>query len=217
MSDPRKPIFDAVRVTAPVGLFNDPGNVLALDNLLDAFSVPRAGQVTKPVTPAPSPTAAEPRWMAEARKLIGQREVKGLQHSKLIVGWWHRLGARWFNDDETPWCGAFVAHCLDAAGYAIPSPALFPRALAWKDWGKECPRAVGAVVVFQRPGGGHVGFLVGESPDNFYVLGGNQSDAVTITPIAKARAVAIRWPLELGLPRPNLPQMHGGTVSVNEA
>lgn len=37
----RKAIFDAVRAVAPTGLFNDPGNVLALDNLLDAFGVPR--------------------------------------------------------------------------------------------------------------------------------------------------------------------------------
>lgn len=37
----RKPIFDAVRAAARPGLFNDPGNVLALDNLLDAFDVPR--------------------------------------------------------------------------------------------------------------------------------------------------------------------------------
>lgn len=40
--DPRKAIFDAVRAGAPPGLFNDPGNVLALDNLLDAFEVARA-------------------------------------------------------------------------------------------------------------------------------------------------------------------------------
>lgn len=41
MTDPRKPIFDAVRAAAPPCLFNDAGNVLALDNLLDAFGVPR--------------------------------------------------------------------------------------------------------------------------------------------------------------------------------
>lgn len=35
----RKTIFDAVRDAAPAGLFNDSGNVLALDNLLDAFGV----------------------------------------------------------------------------------------------------------------------------------------------------------------------------------
>lgn len=42
MADPRAPIFDAVRPLARPGLFNDAGNVLALDNLLDAFDVPRA-------------------------------------------------------------------------------------------------------------------------------------------------------------------------------
>ncbi len=40
--DPRKPVFDAVRAIAPAGLFNDPGNILALDNLLDAFGARRA-------------------------------------------------------------------------------------------------------------------------------------------------------------------------------
>jgi len=52
MTDPRKPIFDAVRVAAPKGLFNDPGNVLALDNLMDAFGVDRAK-----VEAAPAPGA----------------------------------------------------------------------------------------------------------------------------------------------------------------
>lgn len=42
MDEPRREIFDAVRAKARPGLFNDPGNVLALDNLLDAFDVPRA-------------------------------------------------------------------------------------------------------------------------------------------------------------------------------
>lgn len=41
MTDPRKPVFDAVRDAAQKGLFNDPMNILALDNLLDAFGVPR--------------------------------------------------------------------------------------------------------------------------------------------------------------------------------
>lgn len=40
----RAPIFQAVRELARPGLFNDPGNVLALDNLLDAFGVEREGQ-----------------------------------------------------------------------------------------------------------------------------------------------------------------------------
>ncbi|MXP24801.1 glycoside hydrolase family protein [Altererythrobacter indicus] len=47
MTDPRKNIFDAVRSAARPGLFNDEGNVLALDNLLDAFGVVRPEQARK--------------------------------------------------------------------------------------------------------------------------------------------------------------------------
>jgi hypothetical protein len=55
------------------------------------------------------------------------------------------------------------------------------------------------VLVFQRPGGGHVGFYVGEDATAYHVLGGNQGDAVTIARIAKARCVARRWPLGVKL------------------
>lgn len=235
MTDPRAPIFAAVRDAKP-GVFNHvidgPMRIGALDSVLDAMGVPRAGQVAKPASsgaigqtakPAPkpavtpSPKASEPSWMGEARRLIGQREIPGPKHNTWIASSWARLGAGWFNDDETPWCGLFVAHCMEAAGLTYPK--MFPRAKAWADWGKSCPPTVGAVVVFGRKGGGHVGFLVGESPMNYYVLGGNQSNAVNITPIAKSRMVpnGIRWPSQLGLPHPGLPKMTGGTVSVNEA
>lgn len=39
--NPRKPVFNAVRALYPPGVFNDPGNILALDNLLDALGAPR--------------------------------------------------------------------------------------------------------------------------------------------------------------------------------
>ncbi|MCW2405022.1 GH24 family phage-related lysozyme (muramidase) [Sphingobium sp. B1D7B] len=41
MTDPRKPIFDAVRAAVP-GVWGDPHNIQAMDNLLDAYGVPRA-------------------------------------------------------------------------------------------------------------------------------------------------------------------------------
>ncbi|MCB2077302.1 MAG: hypothetical protein KDE55_06335, partial [Novosphingobium sp.] len=46
MQADRKAIFAAVRDAAPEGLFDNPGNILALDNLLDAFGVPRPGQAS---------------------------------------------------------------------------------------------------------------------------------------------------------------------------
>lgn len=42
MVDPRKAIFDAVRDAKP-DVFADPGHILALDNILDAYGIPRAG------------------------------------------------------------------------------------------------------------------------------------------------------------------------------
>lgn len=48
MSDnPREEIFAAVRAKARPGLFSDPGNIRALDNLLDAFDVPRGASVVQ--------------------------------------------------------------------------------------------------------------------------------------------------------------------------
>lgn len=204
MIDPRKPIFEAIRAARGKG-FTQP-EVNQIDKMLDDLGVARASLAAKP---------KEPAWLVEARSKIGEKEIPGPKHNRWITEGWKRLGASWFTDDETPWCGLFVAHCVEKAG--LHYPKTFPRALAWAEWGKPCPPAVGAVVVFKRSGGGHVGFLVGESAANYYVLGGNQGNEVNITPLAKNRAVAIRWPSSHALPDAGLPKMTGGVVSTNEA
>ena len=43
-------------------------------------------------------------------------------------------------------------------------------------------------------GSGHVGLYVGEDYGAYHVLGGNQSDGVTITRIARDRCITIRRP-----------------------
>lgn len=43
MTDPRTPVFDAVRSICPAGVFNSPENIQALHNLLDAFGAKREG------------------------------------------------------------------------------------------------------------------------------------------------------------------------------
>ena len=181
------------------------------DLVMDAI----AGRWSPP--PAQTPQDGEPRWLPIARELIGQREIKGPKHNNWIAEGWARLGASWFNDDETPWCGLFVADVIEKAGLPIPKPSQFPRALAWLNWGKASKPVLGAVVVFGRSGGGHVGFLVGESATDFYVLGGNQKDAVNIMPLAKRRARGFRWPASLPAGTTPLPRMAGGIRSENEA
>jgi len=157
----------------------------------------------------------EPKWLQIARTKIGRKEIVGRRHNSWIAKGWKRLGVGWFNDDETPWCGFFVADCLNDVGLSYPK--MFPRAKSFASWGKASTPCLGAIVVFGRKGGGHVGYLVGENDKSYYVLGGNQKNMVSITPILKSRAIATRWPSTISNPDIDLPQMSGGTISRNEA
>lgn len=143
-------------------------------------------------------------WMDLASSLIGVREVAGPKNSPTIMGWIKKLGRRLgidVKDDETAWCGTFVAHIISTALPREDLPPVAVRAKAWATWGRELisPRT-GCVLVFDRAGGGHVGFYGGETSTAYRVLGGNQGDAVSWTWIAKARCVAMRWPRTFPLP-----------------
>jgi uncharacterized protein (TIGR02594 family) len=134
----------------------------------------------------------DPKWLKVARTKLGTKEAAGSANSATILGWAKRLGTRVlgmvYNADS-------VAYCLQDDGIEPVSIAV--RATSWSTWGLSLrPErlAPGAVLVFERPGGGHVGFYVGEDATAYHVLGGNQGDAVTIARIAKDRCIARRWP-----------------------
>ena len=84
------------------------------------------------------------KWIAEAKKYIGLAEIAGPKHNSTIVGWLDSLRA-WWHDDETPWCGVFVAHCMQACGFELPK--YWMRAKDWLNWGMDIPRAVPGCVV----------------------------------------------------------------------
>lgn len=203
-------IATALRAIAPGGklLQDEVTHIDALAALWDARAQP---------TRAPN----DPPWITVARSLIGQREVPGPANNNWIAQGWARLGAGWFNADSVPWCGFFVAHCLQAAGLTYPGRGEFARALRWATWGSACPRPVnGAIGVKSRQGGGHVFFIVGETPDrtHYKALGGNQSNMVSIVDIPKSVVTAIRWPEGAVPPALEpLPIMPAGTVSGSEA
>lgn len=138
-------------------------------------------------------------WMDEARFHLGLAEVPGARHNTTIQSWLMRLGA-WWRDDETPWCGVFVAYCLRYSGHAVPK--LWMRAREWATWGVPLAAPIqGCVVVFERPGGGHVGFVAGiDQRGRLMVLGGNQGNRVSIAPFDPARVIAYRWPAEVPVP-----------------
>lgn len=137
---------------------------------------------------------SEPRWLTIAKGYQGVREIVGPKHNFTIMGWLRKLGS-WIKDDDTPWCGTFCAAVMHEAG--LPYPREYPRAKAWADYGanlRTTHLAPGAILVFSRNGGGHVGFYVGEDATAYHVLGGNQGNAVNIMRIAKSRCIATRWP-----------------------
>lgn len=161
----------------------------------------------------------EPIWMFEARKYLGLAEIPGPRHNPVIVGWLARLKA-WWAEDETPWCGTFVAHVMDTAGFALPK--FWMRAKAWADWGERLGAPVtGCIVVFDRDGGGHVGFVVGRTAQgHLMVLGGNQGNRVSIAPFDRARVLAYVWPPGCPLPHPRplvVMDAAGQGLSKNEA
>ncbi|ETD90412.1 NlpC/P60 family protein [Rhodobacter capsulatus] len=157
-------------------------------------------------------------WMAEALRLQGLHERRDTARLRA----WLDPAAGAIDPRAMPWCGAFVASCLRAAlpGVILPDTPLAAR--AWGRFGDPVAPVFGAVLVFWRgaPSGwqGHVGFCRGEDASAYHVLGGNQSDAVTVTRIAKTRLLAARWPA--GVPvtgRPVRRTAAGLDLSSNEA
>ena len=132
-------------------------------------------------------------WIVEGRQYVGMAEIPGKQHNPTIQNWLRTLKA-WWADDETPWCGTFVAHCCRTANRDIPKDWF--RALAWADAGERLTApAYGCIAVFSRTGGGHVGFVVGrDRSGNLMILGGNQGNKVSIAKFSKDRVVAYVWP-----------------------
>jgi uncharacterized protein (TIGR02594 family) len=172
----------------------------------------------------PVERVTKPLWLAEAERLKGLREGVGAADNPTIMGWARRLKQAAFKSDATAWCGLFVAHCMSSAlpGEPIPSNPLGAR--NWLSYGRSVPRPVpGAILVFwrgKRDGWqGHVGFYVGEDAAAFHVLGGNQSDAVTVARLGKERLLGARWPATAPLPASFSPvaKTATGRLSTNEA
>ncbi len=161
-----------------------------------------------------------PRMLEEARKLYGTFEVPGPASNPVIMGWAKETGlARTFTADSIPWCGLFMAVVAKRAGKAVVDGPLWAR--SWTKFGKAADRAqLGDILVFRRAqGSGHVGLYVGEDYGAFHVLGGNQSDGVTITRIARERCIAIRRPAYRKAPASAKPVQlaANGVLSINEA
>ena len=157
-----------------------------------------------------APPVALP-WITEAKSALGRNEARD---RSWLMDWLKRDGRSLGDPGKNPWCGDFVETCIRIG---LPDEPLL-RALGtnpywarnWLLFGLETKPVPGAVLIFGRGSGGHVGFAVGQDDTHFFVLGGNQSDAVTIARIAKSRLLGARWPATFPPRLQRLPTMKPG-------
>ena len=151
-----------------------------------------------PTTQSPLKTSLP--WMQVAIRHMGLHE----DHDRTaLIQFLRSDGATIGDPSKFPWCGDFVQTCIKTSlptepfnGLVAANPYL---ARNWQSFGKPCIPSPGAVMVFWRGSKvgpyGHVAFYVGEDATSYFVLGGNQSNKVSITRLDKDRLLGAFWPL----------------------
>ncbi|WP_298491519.1 peptidoglycan-binding protein [uncultured Maritimibacter sp.] len=196
---------------------------------LRAFQVARGLRVTgvldgATVRALAGDPAAQARlpWMIEAGRVMGLHEARDKAR---LWAWLKSDGATVGDPARVPWCGDFVQTAFALSLPDEPLPGNPYLAASWAGFGIECAPQYGAVLSFWRgsPSSwqGHVGFYAGEDAGRFLVMGGNQSNAVTVSPIDKRRlrAGGCRWPASYRDPKAGAHRVDlGGMItSQNEA
>lgn len=157
------------------------------------------------------PKIVEPIWMRDARRYIGLTEIPGTKSNPTIMSWATKLGgwvASFYTNDDIPWCGLFIGNVIATTLPKEPLLANPLGALNWSKFGIGTRLCVGAILVFERKGGGHVGLYVGEDQTHFHVLGANQKNSVSITRVpVHRRSISCRKNAKASLrgPRRNWP------------
>ena len=138
-----------------------------------------------------------------ALRFVGIKEVSGSTANPQILAML-RLDQQWPEDDSVPWCSGFVNYI--AWILRLPRSKSL-RARSWLTVGEVLELAEAEagfdVVVLKRGGGkqpgpsvidapGHVGFFAGVQGNSILVLGGNQSDTVSIGAYPKSRLLGVR-------------------------
>lgn len=134
-------------------------------------------------------------WIKEAKTAYGLHEVEDNAELKA----WLKSDGKTLGDPAVlPWCADFVETAIKKTLPTEPFPGALKENAYWaRNWllfGKAVEPCYGCILVFGRDGGGHVGFAVGHNDKDFFVLGGNQSNRVSVTRIDKKRLLGARWP-----------------------
>lgn len=140
--------------------------------------------------------------LAASQMGFSERDQKAALQDYLTTG-----GAN-LDPAVTAWCAAFVNASLQQIGIQGTGSNM---ARSFMDWGQPVTQPQeGDVAVFSRgdPSGpyGHVGFFKGyDDQGNILVLGGNQGDAVSISPYSPDRLLGFRRAGESMAQQPSMP------------
>lgn len=156
-------------------------------------------------------------WITEAKKFLGTKEVPGTKDNPTILRFWKEGKISWQADhDETAWCAVFHAAIYERIGIRSQRDSW---SQGWKDWGEKLDSPIyGCTVIFRwDASSGHIGWYVGRAKSGrMLILGGNQSNSVTITEFSDDKVLAYRWPK--GYPRTAAEKKAktGGTTSSDD-
>lgn len=141
-----------------------------------------------------------PAWLNHALGYVGIEEIPGAASNPTIMGWAMDMNIS-YAGDHIAWCGLLVAAMLKKA---VPDISLPDNILAAREYlkvGQEIDTAsvlIGDLVIFWRVSKsdwrGHVGFYMGMVGNSVLVLGGNQSNKVSIARQDRSRLLGIRRP-----------------------
>jgi uncharacterized protein (TIGR02594 family) len=144
----------------------------------------------------------DPPWLKRAFADLGLHELPGAAAKPRIVEMYAKAGHPEMKSDEVAWCSAAVnTWMVESNNRGTGSLA----ARSWLAWGRavDMRRTIprGAVLIFRRGNSswqGHVCLCLEDRDGTLTVIGGNQSDGVTIARYRKAALIGARWPDTVG-------------------
>lgn len=118
----------------------------------------------------------------------------GVDNNPDVMKYFHETGYTFIDEDETPWCAAFLNWICQKCDIATPNK-LNARSFLQVGEVVTVP-SIGDIVVLwrlqQNGPYGHCGIFIRETPKMVYVLGGNQDSRVSIKAFPKTQLLGYR-------------------------
>lgn len=145
-------------------------------------------------------------WLKWSKNEVGTRRTGIGAGNPRIIEYWKIFKMGGIKNERVPWCSAFVGAALESVGINTNSDKeIYQKRtkdssqywLHWQGGNKLDQPAYGCIAVMERQGGGHVGFIVGMTPDkkNLILLGGNQGSSVSIAKFSVSKFIGYTLPI----------------------